>query len=112
MGGRGVLYGDSHLNDISKIFQYKNGHREAIRKGRIPAAHEFGHGLGLNHPGKGIEGNKPNEISEYLHSGEDIHGNKVDGQTDLMGVGNGLRAFYFDKWKQYLNRTYQDCNYK
>lgn len=112
MGGRGVLYGDSHLNDISQIVQYNDGRREAIRGGRIPAAHEFGHGLGLNHPGKGINGNKPNSLPEYTYQGKDINGNEVDGEKDLMGMGSGLRPFYFEKWKQYLNRNYQKCNYK
>lgn len=112
MGGRGVFYGDTYLNDISLRIQHKDGHIEAIRGGRVPAAHEFGHGLGLNHPGKGINGNKPNSPPEYTYQGEDINGNEVDGEKDLMGIGSGLRPFYFDKWKQYLNQNYQNCNYK
>lgn len=112
MGGRGVFYGDTYLNDISLRIQHKDGHIEAIRGGRVPAAHEFGHGLGLNHPGTGINGNKPNSPPEYTYQGEDINGNEVDGEKDLMGIGSGLRPFYFDKWKQYLNQNYQNCNYK
>lgn len=110
MGGRGKLYPNSLKTSLSYWEENSNGKIDKFYQN--PAAHEVGHGLGLNHPGKGIEGNKPNEISEYIHSGEDIHGNKVDGKTDLMGVRNGLRPFYSDKWKQYLNKTYKNCNYK
>jgi len=65
-------------------------------------AHEFGHFLGLDHPGYGLSKAQTkipedimayysndvkygtNENAEYLHTGEDINGNSVSGY-DLMG---------------------------
>lgn len=82
--------------------------------------HEFGHAMGLSHPGKGLkkvnipkEVKKrhakgtfdkigPNELSEYYHTGKDINGNEVH-YTDLMGAGKNKRPFYYDKWKEFLN---------
>ncbi len=53
------------------------------------AAHEFGHLLGLDHPG----GNT-NDIASYLADA-----------TSVMGVGNELRPNYFDKWINWLNEN-------
>ena len=41
----------------------------------------------------------------------DRHGNVVNGATDLMGLGMGLRPFYFNKWKEALNSKHNKCNY-
>lgn len=72
---------------------------------QVNAVHEFGHALGLNHPGNGIDG-----VDPYAHKGKDKDGNNVDGGNDLMGGGSTLRGFYFDKWRDKLNDTYP-CNY-
>ncbi|WP_425395007.1 RHS repeat-associated core domain-containing protein [Aeoliella sp.] len=78
-----------------------------------PAAHEFGHFLGLDHPGEGLWSSELSEgANEYTHVGEDDCGNSVDGTIDLMGAGDGLRAFYYQKWADYLNKYYHDCKYK
>jgi hypothetical protein len=79
------------------------------------SAHEFGHYLGLMHPGykmttKSDEyyypGNVPDDALDYLD--RPVHGAK-----DLMGHGNGFREFYFDKWKDKLNDELQPhCNWK
>ncbi|MFL6257085.1 MAG: DUF4157 domain-containing protein [Pyrinomonadaceae bacterium] len=73
---------------------------------QIPAAHEFGHFLGLDHPGAGLGLSKPNERPEYKYSGHDIKGREVDGPRDLMGRGMGLRSFYFDPWRNELKNKY------
>ena len=73
---------------------------------QIPASHEFGHALGLSHPGDGISGAHP-----YTHVGQDQYGNNVDGTADLMGAGNDLRPFYFNKWKEKINDRHP-CKYE
>ena len=79
---------------------------------RPTLAHEFGHVLGLQHPGKDI--NNPtlgspidtNSTLEYEYSGLDINGRPVAAE-DLMGTGTDLREFYFDLWKErLLNETF------
>lgn len=76
-------------------------HKEGAPEGvdQVATVHEFGHFLGLGHPGNGVEG-----ASEYGHTGEDAHGNDVSGPTDLMGTGMELRAFYFEEWARELDR--------
>lgn len=75
--------------------------------------HEFGHALGLLHPGSGYFGLDFNSPPNYSYKGDDIFGRPVDGGVDLMdGRGNtGLRTFYFDDWKNYLNVWHPDCTY-
>ncbi|UDQ98449.1 RHS repeat-associated core domain-containing protein [Lentisphaerota bacterium WC36G] len=80
---------------------------------QIPAVHEFGHLLGLQHPG--YRWYKPwnyNEDTEYNHIGKDHKGRAVNGPDDLMGAGMGIRPFYFEKWQNELNKTYKDCGYE
>ncbi|MFB3892958.1 MAG: hypothetical protein ACE15C_13145, partial [Phycisphaerae bacterium] len=76
-----------------------------------PVVHEFGHVIGIGHPGAGILG-----ADAYKHKGKDFWGRDVDGMVDLMGVGMGLRPFYFDKWKDHLNSKYSNwfcgCDYE
>ncbi len=76
---------------------------------QIPIVHEFGHSLGLDHPGEGVT---TSGDDEYEHVGEDSEGRPVDGSVDLMGESMGLRPFYFDKWKDYLNENYPGCNFQ
>lgn len=78
--------------------------------GQTPAVHEFGHSIGLEHPGRGIAGIARSSEAEYQYTGRDIAGRDVAG-SDLMGEGMGLRQFYFDRWLQHLRSDYPDCNY-
>jgi hypothetical protein len=78
--------------------------------GQTPAVHEFGHSIGLEHPGRGIAGIARSSEAEYQYTGRDIHGREVAG-SDLMGEGMGLRQFYFNRWLQRLRSDYPDCNY-
>ncbi|TGD76165.1 DUF4157 domain-containing protein [Mangrovimicrobium sediminis] len=73
---------------------------------QIPSVHEFGHFIGLMHPGYNMDEDEwsPGAGSEYGHSGTDEHGHAVHGPTDLMGTGMGLRPFYFDEWAQAVDR--------
>ncbi|MEM8614780.1 MAG: hypothetical protein AAGF93_22420, partial [Cyanobacteria bacterium P01_H01_bin.105] len=79
---------------------------------QIPTVHEFGHFLGLNHPGHGLEGGifSSSRLSpgadEYSHTGTDEHGRTVHGPTDLLGQGMGLRPFYFAQWLRAVQRNY------
>ena len=84
------------------------------------AAHEFGHLLSLRHPGAGQEEYHTPEMPDvmtlkhpqYFHEGTDIYGNNV-GARDLMGVGNGLRGFYFNQWRDYMNSGEpKGCDYE
>jgi hypothetical protein len=86
---------------------------------QIPAAHELGHFMGLDHPGAGLEGGflSPSQLSpganQYGHTGKDRKGRTVDGPNDLMGAGMGLRAFYYDNWRDALNDKYgSGCGWK
>jgi hypothetical protein len=89
------------------------------------SVHEFGHFLGLDHPGKGLNEGwtvggvtiTKRELSpgatEYSHVGKDRKGRTVDGTVDLMGGGMGLRPFYFDSWKSHLESVYgSDCRWR
>ncbi len=89
-----------------------------------PTVHEFGHFLGLNHPGAGLsEGVSIRGVtiikrelspgaSEYSHIGKDKEGRTVDGTIDLMGGGMGLRPFYFDTWLNHIQSKYKyGCKY-
>lgn len=68
---------------------------------QIPTVHEFGHFIGLDHPGHGLDSSELSSgASEYGHSGHDEHGRDVHGPTDLMGGGMGLRPFYFNEWAE------------
>ncbi|MCP4925648.1 MAG: DUF4157 domain-containing protein [Gammaproteobacteria bacterium] len=68
---------------------------------QIPSVHEFGHFIGLDHPGHGLsDSERSSGASEYGHSGADTEGRDVHGPTDLMGGGMGLRPFYFDEWAE------------
>ncbi len=69
-----------------------------------PTIHEFGHFLGLDHPGKGKVGMLWWKGNEYTYVGEDKHGNAVNGPEDLMGAGSEMRPFYFEKWADWLNK--------
>lgn len=76
---------------------------------QVPTVHEFGHFIGLDHPGEDLEGSvfSPSRLSpganEYTHTGTDAHGRTVDGPSDLMGTGMGMRPFYYDAWAQKLS---------
>lgn len=76
---------------------------------QVPTVHEFGHFIGLDHPGEGLEGSwiSDSELSPgadaYSHTGTDAEGRTVHGPSDLMGSGMGLRPFYFDAWAQALD---------
>jgi len=58
-----------------------------------PVAHEFGHMIGLIHPG-----GDDNSLPAY----------EADA-TALMGCGNQLRAEYFEKWRQILEGHRKEC---
>jgi hypothetical protein len=79
---------------------------------QVPAVHEFGHFIGLDHPGAGLEGGifSSSKLSpgadKYTHTGTDVKGRAVNGPTDLMGTGMGLQPFYFDNWRNELTRKY------
>jgi len=81
---------------------------------QVPTVHEFGHFIGLDHPGEGLEGGwfSDSQLSpgadEYSHTGTDVEGRTVHGPSDLMGSGMGLRPFYFDAWAEALGEHIED----
>lgn len=77
--------------------------------GQVPVVHEFGHYLGLMHPGYLKSG--VTQSQEYTYSGNDRNRRPVDGRVDLMGESMGLRPFYFNGWKDNLNSSYPGCDY-
>ena len=113
-------YGD--LDEADNTAVTKSGAASGVTQ--TPSVHEFGHFLGLDHPGEGLNEGwivggvtiTKRELSpgadEYSHVGKDKHGRTVDGTVDLMGGGMGLRPFYFDSWKSHLESVYgSDCNW-
>jgi hypothetical protein len=81
---------------------------------QIPTVHEFGHFIGLDHPGEGLEGGwfSDSQLSpgadEYSHTGTDVEGRTVHGPSDLMGSGMGLRPFYYHAWAEALDEHVDD----
>jgi hypothetical protein len=75
-------------------------------------SHEIGHHLGLDHPGAGLP---RDQVDEYAYRGQQPfgphRGEPVDGATDLMGNGRGLRNFYFSAWAAELKRRYPPCDF-
>jgi len=84
------------------------GESSALIKGDNTIPHEFGHSLGLDHPG-----GASNEDWAYEFKGKDQFKNEVDGGVDMMGKeGNfGLRPFYFKKWEEIIWQTFRGCAY-
>ena len=81
---------------------------DVINNGRqTPAVHEFGHFLGLNHPGHGLSASQLSAgATEYSHVGKDQYSRDVDGTVDLLGQGMGLRPFYFNSWINHIKDEY------
>jgi hypothetical protein len=75
---------------------------------QVAVVHEFGHFMGLDHPGAGQPGVAADEDPEYAYTGTDVEGHAVDGPTDLMGAGSNLRPFYFEGWREELEDKYGD----
>lgn len=69
-------------------------------KGRkqIAAAHEFGHSIGLLHPGELLK--PPITVSPETY--------QIDSQS-LMGCGTELRFQYFARWRDQLNKHRKTC---
>lgn len=108
-------YGDLDESDNSAIAKASS----APGVTQIPSVHEFGHFLGLQHPGHNLEAGifEGSRLSpganEYGHTGTDENGRAVDGPNDLMGSGMGLRPFYFDSWVNHIKSEYNRfCFYR
>ncbi len=68
-----------------------------ISNGRV-AAHEFGHLLGIMHPGQYLPADERPEVNSAADYAADING--------LMGKGTYLRNGYFTRWMTALNERY------
>jgi hypothetical protein len=76
------------------------------------AAHEFGHLLGLEHPG-GFAANPEDYIHVFSKDTSTVEAGSAKGRNSpaayeadpyaLMGRGNELRYWMFDSWVEYLN---------
>lgn len=66
---------------------------------QIIAAHEFGHLIGLEHPGQDLTPvAEPGTLADYEAD--------ADG---LMGCGMSLRKNYFEKWREILDDERKKC---
>lgn len=102
--------GDADLDEKDTKAVAKRGAAPGVLQ--VPAAHEFGHTMGLQHPGKGVGKIPPNSLAEYVHTGTDTAKRAVSGWTDLMGSGSGLRAFYFNQWLSAIEDKYgEECRW-
>ena len=83
-------------------------------------AHEFGHWLGLSHPGKGdLVSTKVGAGACYKDASGKEHANPIRDEyfepnagmpsSDIMGIGSGLKAEYAAKWLDALNDEWEDC---
>jgi YD repeat-containing protein len=77
---------------------------------QVTVVHEFGHAIGLEHPGWNLGLYEPNSPGEYRHAPADWLGRPI-GPGDLMGLGIALRPFYFAAWKDRLNSSWPDCGF-
>ncbi len=112
---------------------YAKGRKIVIRSNSSSRTinHEFGHILGLTHPGVGLpiekrhlpdeakalfaknsdfKSNGINDLSSYIHTGTDRYGREVS-YHDLMGLYGGMREFYFEKWQNYMTELCENCAY-
>ncbi len=73
---------------------------------QITSVHEFGHLIGLRHPnaGRGTHDSGDREDYHTPKDGKDKDG-RVVSESDLMGVGMGMREFYFDAWENKANNV-------
>ena len=115
----GKLYKDSNEDATFLLWERADG--TGVYGTQTPSVHEFGHALGLHHPGRGkrilVWGFIPwrrggNDPESYRYVGLDENGNVVNGLTDLMGLGKGLRPFYFALWRENMNSRYEHCVYQ
>ncbi|MDO5465119.1 MAG: RHS repeat-associated core domain-containing protein [Akkermansia sp.] len=113
--------------------EYSKGRKIVIRSNSSSRTinHEFGHNLGLTHPGVGLPKEKRhlpdeakaqfnkdsdfestgiNDLSSYIHTGTDKYGREVSYQ-DLMGLYGGMREFYFEKWQNHMTELCKNCAY-
>lgn len=113
--------------------EYSQGRKIVIRSNSYSRTinHEFGHNLGLTHPGVGLPIEKRhlpdaakalfaknsdfkssgiNDLSSYIHTGTDRYGREVS-YHDLMGLYGGMREFYFEKWQNYMTELCENCAY-
>lgn len=91
-------------DDVRPVYKGGSGNQ-------LGGVHEFGHAIGLDHPGDEKRPPGGFNFSEYSYQGTDKNGNAVDGNVDLMGEGMGLRPFYFNSWMEYMNKQNKDCQY-
>lgn len=80
--------------------------------GHRVVSHEFGHSIGLTHPGEPSNW-KPWQWGrdQYNYVGTDNYGRSRNGPNEVMGTGGEFSDFYFERWKEALNKEHPGCSY-
>jgi hypothetical protein len=103
---RSHVRGDTaHLVESDNQPQTHIGQDGKTEYQQITSVHEFGHLIGLMHPNHNQGSHDIGDRPDYWtpEDGNDEHGRTV-AEGDLMGLGMGMRAFYFDAWEKRANK--------
>jgi hypothetical protein len=99
------------LKPVKYEFISEEGGKPITIEGSI-AAHEFGHLIGLSHPGA-IVADPEDQLRVFSKDTSTVEGGAVKGENSpaayeadvfaLMGRGRDLRSWMFKSWTEYLN---------